>query len=319
MRHAGSMALCIDKITGSRERNPMGNCLKVGILGAGNIAGSMAEALNELQKEGKACAYAVASRSQEKALEFARKWNITRAYSSYEELASDPEVDLIYIATPHSLHYEQAKVFITEAIWTRYMPSREIITGLLREGVIGTPQILEAEFSVQNYENPRMHDPMLCGGALLDLGVYVLTTASMYFGDHIVKTQSFCEKYPTGVDAADEIQLTYADGSAAQLRCSMVDKKKNCVKICGTKGYISWESNNNPRNLELHGPGGMLIRKITIPTQINGYEYEVLVCREAIRNGQRECEKMPHAETLTIMKQMDELRAQWGVKYPYDE
>ena len=141
----------------------------------------------------------------------------------------------------------------------------------------------------------------------------------MYFGDHIVKTQSSCEKYPTGVDAADEIQLTYADGSAAQLRCSMVDKKKNCVKICGTKGYISWESNNNPRNLELHGPGGMLIRKITIPTQINGYEYEVLVCREAIRNGQRECEKMPHAETLTIMKQMDELRAQWGVKYPYDE
>lgn len=88
----------------------MGNCLKVGILGAGNIAGSMAEALNELQKEGKACAYAVASRSQEKALEFARKWNITRAYSSYEELASDPEVDLIYIATPHSLHYEQAKL-----------------------------------------------------------------------------------------------------------------------------------------------------------------------------------------------------------------
>ena len=218
------------KITGIRERNPMGNCLKVGILGAGNIAGSMAEALNELQKEGKACAYAVASRSQEKALEFARKWNITRAYSSYEELASDPEVDLIYIATPHSLHYVQAKlcmehgknvlvekaftanarqaeelfamaeekkVFITEAIWTRYMPSREIITGLLREGVIGTPQILEAEFSVQNYENPRMHDPMLCGGALLDLGVYVLTTASMYFGDHIVKTQSSCEKYPT--------------------------------------------------------------------------------------------------------------------------
>ena len=87
---------------------------------------------------------------------------------------------------------EEKKVFITEAIWTRYMPSREIITGLLREGAVGTPQILEAEFSVQNYENPRMHDPMLCGGALLDLGVYVLTTASMYFGVHIVKTQSSC-------------------------------------------------------------------------------------------------------------------------------
>ena len=84
----------------------MENYLKVDILGAGNIAGSMAEALNRLQKEGKACAYAVAPRSQEKALEFAREWNITRAYGSYEELASDSEVDLIYIATPHSLHYE---------------------------------------------------------------------------------------------------------------------------------------------------------------------------------------------------------------------
>lgn len=327
-------------------------CLKVGILGAGNIAGSMAEALSGLQKKGKACAYAVASRSREKASEFAQKWKIPKAYGSYEELASDPEVDLIYIATPHSLHYEQAKlcighgknvlvekaftanakqaeelfalaeekkVFITEAIWTRYMPSREIITGLLREGAIGTPQILEAEFSVPNHENPRMQDPMLCGGALLDLGVYVLTTASMYFGDHIVKTQSSCRKYPTGVDAVDEIRLTYADGRTAQLRCSMVDEKKNCVKICGTKGYISWESNNNPRKAELHRTGGMLIRKIMIPTQINGYEYEVLACREAIRNGRRECEEMPHAETLTIMKQMDELRAQWGVKYPYDE
>ncbi len=330
----------------------MENCLKVGILGAGNIAGPMAEALNGLQKEGKACVYAVASRSQEKASQFARRWKIGKAYGSYEELISDPEVDLIYIATPHSLHYEQAKlcmehgknvlvekaftanekqaeelfalaeekdVFITEAIWTRYMPSREIITGLLREGAIGTPQILKAEFSVPNHENPRMHDPMLCGGALLDLGVYVLTTASIYFGDHIVKTQSSCEKYPTGVDATDEIRLTYADGSVAQLRCSMVDEKKNCVKICGTKGYISWESNNNPRNLELHHPGGMLIRKIPIPAQINGYEYEVQACREAIRNGRKECEEMPHAQTLKIMQQMDELRAQWGVKYPYDE
>lgn len=330
----------------------MENCLKVGILGGGYIAGSMARTLNELNKEGKACAFAVASRSQEKASEFARKWNIGKAYGSYEELASDPEVDLVYIATPHALHYEQAKlciehgknvlvekaftanakqaeelfalaerqnVFITEAMWTRYMPSREIITGLLREGAIGTPQVLEAEFSVQNYEKPRMQDLKLCGGALLDLGVYVLTTASNYFGDHIVRTESTCQKYPTGVDAVDTICLTYANGSVARLRCSMLDEKKNYVKICGTEGFLSWESNNNPRNLELHSPEGSLIRTISLPPQISGYEYEVLACRKAIHNGQKECEEMPHAETMIIMKQMDGLRAQWGVKYPYDE
>lgn len=327
-------------------------CLNVGIIGAGNIAGTMATALNGLQKEGLARPYAVASRSPEKSAEFAAKWNFAKAYHSYEELASDPEVDLVYIATPHSLHYEQArmciehgknvlvekaftanakqaetllnlaeekKVFITEAIWTRYLPSRRIITQLLKEGAIGTPQILEAEFSVPNHEKPRMHDPLLCGGALMDLGMYVLTTASMYFGDDIVKTESNCELYSTGVDATDEIRLTYADGKAAQLRCSMLKERCNQAKICGTKGYISWESNTNPRNVELHGTNGMLLRKIVIPEQINGYEYEMLACREAILNGRRECEEMPHAETLTIMRQMDALRAAWGVKYPYDE
>lgn len=326
-------------------------CFNVGILGTGSIAQSMAFTLNALKEAGEVNPYAIASRSVEKADKFAREWHFEKAYGSYEALASDPAVDLIYIATPHSMHYEHAllcldhnknilveksftananqarellslaarkNVFLTEAIWTRYMPSRKIITNLLNSGVIGQLSTLEATFSVPIHEIPRMHDPALCGGALLDLGVYVLTTASMYFGNKIIKTDSSCTLYHTGVDATDNITFTYEDGKTATLHASMIEESHNCVKICGSAGYLAWEGNNNPHSIKLHNPDGILIQEISVPKQINGYEYEILACKKAIENGKIECDDMPHTETLTIMNQMDALRKKWGIKYPFE-
>lgn len=323
----------------------------VGILGTGSIAQSMAFTLNALKDKGGVVPYAIASRSLEKAEKFAQEWHFEKAYGDYEALVSDPAVDLIYIATPHSMHYEHAllslnhnkntlveksftananqtqellslaadkNVFLAEAVWTRYMPSRKIITDLLNSGAIGRLSILEATFSVPIHEIPRMHDPALCGGALLDLGVYVLTTASMYFGNKILKTYSSCTLYPTGVDATDNITFTYEDGKTAILHASMIEESHNCVKIYGSTGYLTWESNNNPHNIELHSSDGSLLQKISVPEQINGYEYEILACKRAIEDGKTECEDMPHAETLTIMKQMDSLRQEWGIKYPFE-
>ena len=323
----------------------------VGILGTGSIAQSMAFTLNALKEAGEVNPYAVASRSVEKAEKFAREWHFEKAYGSYEALVYDPAVDLVYIATPHSMHYEHAllclnhnkntfveksftanahqaeellslasrkNIFLSEAIWTRYMPSRKIITNLLNSDAIGQLLTLEATFSVPIHEIPRMHDPALCGGALLDLGVYVLTTASMYFGDKIIKTDSSCTLYPTGVDATDNITFTYEDGKTATLHASMTEESLNRVKICGSAGYLTWESNNNPRNIELHSGDGTLLQKISLSKQINGYEYEILACKKAIESGKTECEDMPHAETLTIMKQLDALRKEWGIKYPFE-
>lgn len=108
------------------------------------------------------------------------------------------------------------------------MPSRKIIADLLASGAIGRFTTLNATFSVPIHEIPRMHDPSLCGGALLDLGVYVLTTASMYFGDEIIKTDSSCSLYPTGVDATDNITLTYEDGKKAVLHAS---RRKNPITV----------------------------------------------------------------------------------------
>lgn len=323
--------------------------INMAILGAGNIARQMAVAVNGLQNQVRA--YAVASRSLEKAEAFAREWHFQKAYGSYEELAADPEVDLVYIATPHAMHYDNArlcvehgkavlvekaftanaaqarelirfaeekKVFLTEAIWTRYMPGRQIVEGLLAQGVIGEPISLEAEFSVPLSHKQRMYDPALAGGALLDLGMYCLTFASMYFGDEIAKVTSRVERLDTGVDAVDDIYYTYADGKTAHLRTSMVTGPVNRGEIKGTRGRIEVDTLNNFTAIRVYDNAGKLLREPEIPAQINGYEYEVLACVRAMEAGNLECEEMPHSETIEIMEQMDRLRREWGVVYPFE-
>lgn len=323
--------------------------INMAILGAGNIAQQMAVAVNGLQNQVRA--YAVASRRLEKAEAFAREWHFQKAYGSYEELAADPEVDLIYIATPHAMHYDNArlcvehgkavlvekaftanaaqarelirlaeekKVFLTEAIWTRYMPGRQIVESLLAQGVIGETISLEAEFSVPLSHKQRMYDPALAGGALLDLGMYCLTFASMYFGDEIAGVTSQAEKLDTGVDAMDDIYYTYADGKKAHLRTSMITGPVNRGEIKGTRGRIEVDTLNNFTAIRVYDNAGNLLQEPEIPVQINGYEYEVLACVRAMEAGNLECEEMPHSETIEIMEQMDRLRREWGVVYPFE-
>lgn len=324
--------------------------MRVAIIGAGNIANQMAQALNGLDES--VIPYAVASRNMEKAEKFAKKWNFEKAYGSYEELVEDPEVDLVYIATPHALHYEHAMlclkhnkpilvekaftgkaswakevleysqehhIFATEAIWTRYLPSRRIVENILQEGIIGEPVTLEAEFSLPIAKNERMHEPALAGGALLDLGMYTLTFASMFFGNDVERWESRSKLYKTGVDADDRITMYYADGKKATLRTSMVSLPKNYGKIIGTKGSIEVKELNNFSKIAVYDERHKLVKDYPIPAQINGYEYEVLACKRALEAGEIQCKEMPHEETILLMEWMDALRTEWGVRYPFDE
>lgn len=324
--------------------------LKVGILGAGNIANSMAMAVNGLKED--AIAYAVAARDLDRAGEFAAKWGFLKAYGSYEELASDPEIDLIYIATPHSFHYEHAMlciehgknvlcekaftgtvrqtkallqaakekgVFITEAIWTRYNPTQNIVKKLLAEGAIGEVTHMEADFSIHGEHIQRMYDPALAGGALLDLGIYCLTFASMYFGDDIVKTESKCTLYETGVDAVDDVYYTFADGKTAHLRTAFVtDTVANCGTIYGTEGSVFIDGLTCISVIRVYDKEGNLKQDVPVPKQINGYEFEVLACKKALEEGALQCPEMPHDETVLIMERMESLLKEWGVKYPFE-
>ena len=319
------------------------------ILGAGNIANAMARALRGIPD--KVECYAVAARDLDRARAFAKEWGFEKSYGSYEELVNDPEVELIYVATPHSHHYEHAKlclehgkatllekaftanakqaeelirlsedrkVFLQEAIWTRSLPAESRVGALMGRGCIGEPTRLYGEFSVQASHIQRMYDPALAGGALLDLGMYAMTFASMYFGDEVTKMTSVCEKYPTGVDATDDIYYTYADGKKAHLRTSFVSSPVNEGVITGTKGKLRVETLNNYTAIEVFDSEGTLVENIPIPPQINGYEYEVLSCIRALEQGALECPEMPHAETLELMRRMDALRAEWNVVYPFE-
>ncbi len=320
--------------------------MKIGILGAGWIAGCMAVTINEMDN---AELYAVGSRNISKAEDFAKKYHCEKAYGSYEELVSDPEIDIIYIATPHSHHFEQAalamrhgkhvlcekaftinakqaeelfqiakenNVVITEAIWTRYMPSRHIINDLLACGVIGEVSTLTANLSYKINQNARIMDPALAGGALLDVGVYPLNFALMHFGKEIDHISSSCIKTETGVDGQNAITIYYKDGRMANLTSGIYARSDRRGVFYGSKGYMIVDNINNVKNIDIYDMDDQPVKHVGVPEQITGYEYQVCELIETIEDGRMECTSMPHKETLYVMELMDNLRKDWGVIYP---
>lgn len=321
---------------------------KVGIIGAGWIAEKMAQALAPLPDIE---THAIASRSIEKARGFAQKHNIPKAYGSYEEMVADNDIDLVYIATPHSHHFEHAMLaleygkpvlvekaftanaaqaeelinkarskglFITEAIWTRYMPLSHKVKEIMESGIIGEPRIITATLCYMMEHKERIIRADLCGGALLDLGVYTLNFARMYFGTDIVRTVSNCHLGPTGMDMHECISLSYIDGRMANLQAGTLCLNDRQGIISGTEGYIRIDNINCPENIEVWRNYEM-VEKITRPEDmVNGYEYQVKECKRCIEAGLQESPMMPHRETIDIMKQMDSLRKEWGVVYPAD-
>ena len=322
--------------------------LRVGIIGTGWIAEKAAITLAGLTM----CeAYAVGSRSQEKADEFARKWDVKKAYGSYAELMADPNVDLVYVGTPHSHHYDvtreallagkpclvekafmanrrqaqeiidlahERKVFLAEAIWTRYQPVVNMVRELIAAGRIGTPRLLTATLGYSMGEKPRIMRADLCGGALLDLGVYALNFVRMFFPADIVSIDSQCMKSKTGMDLTNAITLVLADGMLCNLQSSAACVGDNIGVIAGTDGNLIIDNINNPQTITVNGPDRTYIETIRVPQQITGYEYQFVACRQALIDGLLEPLEMPHAETLYIMELMDGLRQKWGVRYPMD-
>lgn len=321
---------------------------KIGIMGCGHIAEKMAATLNAM--EGVEC-HAVASRNKDKARAFAEKWHFAKAYGSYGELVDDAETDLIYIATPHSQHFDNAcmcigkgkpvlceksftanaaqaekllklaeekGVFITEAIWTRYMPLSVKMQQLLQEGAIGRPHMLTANLGYDIDDKERIRLPELGGGALLDIGVYTLNFAAMAFGTEVSSWQSACQLTDTGVDAQENITFFYGDGRMAALQATIYAQTDRQGVITGDKGYMIVDNINNPASLRIVDTDYHTVARHEAPPQITGFEYQVEACMEALANGWTESPYMPHRETLRIMRLMDALRKEWGVAYPCD-
>ena len=319
---------------------------KVGIMGTGKIAGIMADTLKGMK--GVTC-YAVGSRSDENANRFASYYGAKKAYGSYEELVKDPKVDLIYVATPHSEHFENVKlailagkhvicekafmlneeqarqafelakenkVLLTEAIWTRYMPMMMKLKEVLASNVIGEPTMLTANLGYNIAYKARINEPALGGGALLDLGVYVLNFASMVFGDDVEDIASICTFNNLGMDMQDSITLRYRNGKMAVLNATALSNSDRNGVIYGSNGYIVVENINNPEAISVFDAEYKKVATYKRPKQISGYEYEIEACMKAVAENWLECPQMPHASSLKMMNMMDYIRKCNNIVFP---
>ncbi len=323
--------------------------MKVAVLGAGGIAGVVSRTLAQMKDV--EC-YAVASRSLEKAEKFAKEYGFAKAYGSYEEVLKDEAVELVYIATPHSHHYacmkqcilahkpvicEKAftmnaaqakeirdlaakeKVYVTEAIWPRYMPSRAMIDETLKSGIIGEVKDMTANLSYVIHQVERIKEPALAGGALLDIGVYGINFMLMHFGKDIDRVESSVQMTPTGVDGQETITVHYKDGRMAVLTHSIYCRSDRKGIFHGDKGYMVVENINNPQSIAVYDLDDKLLLEKKVPQQISGYEYEFAESARCLAEGKLQSDSMPLEESVYMMDLMDQIRKQWGLKYPGEE
>ncbi len=324
--------------------------IRWGIIGTGAIANKFAEVLNSLDDVE---LLAVASRKQDTANTFARKYGIKRAYATYEELAKDSDLDVVYIATPHSEHKDNAalcikngkailcekpftlnqeetkylislarehKVFLMEAMWTKFMPTTFQVKKWIEEKRIGEIKHIRANFGYCNEfdENSRLFDINIAGGALLDAGIYPITYAVHMLGKlpKAIKSSAFIG--PSNVDEQNVIILEFEDGILADLSSAVTAELGKDAVIIGDKGRIEIPNFFFAQAAKLYDAEGKLVDRFEEDFIINGYEYEAMEVNSCIREGKLESSILPLSDTIDIMEIMDEIRDQWGLVYPQE-
>ncbi len=326
--------------------------LNWGILAPGWIAHMFASALRMSTRQR---LVAVGSRSPERGRAFADEFDIPRVHSSYAALVADPEVDVIYVASPHSEHAEQAllaieagkhvlvekafarnakearrvvvaarrrQVAVMEAMWTRFLPRTDIVRQLLADGALGTIETLTADHGqlLPADQVPRLHDPILAGGALLDLGIYPVSFAAFALGlpGAVVATGGLT---PTGVDRQMAALLTrFANNPDAQalVSCTLAAKTPTTASISGTIARIELDGEfYAPGRVRLVAPSGESIT--SAPPELHthqGLAYEAAHFAQLVSDGFTESPQMPLDETVAIMEVLDSVRAQLKVRFP---
>jgi predicted dehydrogenase len=321
-----------------------------GVIGPGNIANTFAKAIAP-SKKGKILA--VASRSKERAAEFAKTYQIEKTYSDYEKMLADPDIDIIYIATPHNFHYQQAKMcleagkhvlvekpctvnaeqmqilvelaqskdlLLQEALWSRFMPSFSQLRQLLNEGIIGDIQYIQSEigFAFQDRDKSRMVKAELAGGSLLDLGIYSITVSQFFLQEHPDTVTAMGQLTDQQVDGHVLANMHYPSGRFAQFTCSMLAQTSNTMRIVGAEGYINlpacfWDADKAEVFRE-----NKLIQTIDIPHPVNGFEYQIEESMRSIEQNMLFSEVMSHRDSIGVLKVMDDIRKQIGVQFPLE-
>jgi predicted dehydrogenase len=323
--------------------------LNLGIIGTGAIASTMAQTVNQMDEVN---LYAVASRTEKKASDFATQYGAEKYYASYAKLAEDDNIDLVYIATPHSEHYENMKlciengrnvlcekaftinakqakeiaelakkkdVFLSEAMWTRYQPLANKLKELIDSNSIGHITMISSNMHFPMMGKERLWNPRLAGGALLDVGIYPLTISSMVMGDDIEEIVAKGKITDLKMDESAAAIVRYKNGKIATATWGMSAISDCRAAIYGSGGILVVTGVNRIHTIEQYDTEWNCVSKYTADeSEITGYEFEVRACREAILNGKKETDVMPVEKTVFMMELMDDIRQQLGVEYPME-
>ena len=324
--------------------------IRWGILGTGAIAKKFAEGL-KLAPDAELLA--VGSRTAKTAEKFADAFQISHRHAGYDKLANDSDVDAIYVATPHPFHMENTLMclragkavlcekpfainasqatrmvnaardkglFLMEAMWTRFLPVIAKVRQLLDQEVIGQVRLLQADFGFKGKWNrkSRLFNPELAGGALLDVGVYTVSLASMVFKKPPKEISAMAHIGKTGVDEQSAMLFGYDDGQLAVLHCAVRTETPQQALIIGTKGSIRiypqfWRAIAATISVE-----GKKDRVLEIPLDGYGLDHQAREVMRCLSTGKLESDVMPLDESVQIMKTMDEIRAQLQLKYPME-
>lgn len=320
--------------------------IKWGIIGCGNIANQFSKDLKALQ-EAELCA--VASKTPGKAKSFAQAHEVENYYENYKALLENDQVDVVYVATTHNLHYEnvllclnhgkhvlcekvftmngkQARhlmqvaksknLFVMEAMWTRFLPAITKMKGLIKDGVIGEVEFLEAEFSFKCKKDPlnRLYNKNLAGGSLMDQGIYPISFASMLFGKQPSNIKSSISMADTGVDEMTNHLFDYGNGKTAVLTTSMQYYWCKRSIIAGTKGYIELPEFLDAQEFTVVIDG--VKKKYEMPFEGTGRGHEAEEVMACIRAGKIQSDIMPLDESVAIMETLDAIRRENGLLYP---
>ena len=325
--------------------------IRWGILSTGHIAGRFAEALNFLPD---AALVAVGSRDQATAEAFASTYGCNRAYDSYEALAADPDIDIIYIGMPHAFHLENAAlclragkavlcekaftinasearemvalarekgVFLMEAMIPRCVPLMKEVMGWVQSGRIGELRMVKASRCARGTFDPkgRHMNPELGGGSLLDVGVYVISFAYQCFGRKPLETTGVVHMGPLGSDEQGVALLKYDHGEIANLTFALQTEAVNDAYLYGTEGYIKIDATFAvPHRAQLWKENEVVDTLEAPIRENNALIYEAEECMRCLRAGLLESPDMPLDQSIEIMETMDTLRRSWGLHYPND-
>ncbi len=319
--------------------------LNAAVVGTGYMASKMTAVLNS---SGTVRPYAVVSRDIERALQFGRENGFKKAYDSMENMLADRKVDLVYIATPASEHAGQVRacieagkpvlcetpialtsaeaeslfslsasldVLVVEAMHIRFLPFFKQIVSAISSGAIGTPVMLTANLASDIENIPRLQRPSLGGGALGDMGYFLLAFSTMVFGNQIKRIQSSCAFTPMRVDRQLSIVLQYKDDRMAVLSCTTSGNGESRAVIQGTRGYIVIEDLKNFSTATVYDSRRNKTASYKRGKIKSEFEFEMAAFTAAMKSGWKECPEMPHAQTLSMMQMMDFIRRQLGISY----